>query len=301
MSHSSDVNTATKLAGHSCRVLASPLSGVFGTEIESVRSYERHTHATYGFGLVDRGAHRSWSGRGSVEAFAGDVITTNPGEVHDGRPRDGGAVRRWRMIYVDSQTLASFLGPDRCEPGGQIQLTLPVIRDEELGRSLRVLFKRIDQWNRIETGDTSAEALACTESMTRSIALLLVRYATDAPDPAVDVNISEARERLADALIDPPSLADLAAPLGLSRFQLLRRFEQVYGLPPHKWLVQRRVEHARKLIGGGATLSDAALASGFADQSHMNRWFVTQLGFTPGAWKRAQGGARARNSVQDPR
>src|SRR5437870_9129228 len=94
------------------------------------------------------------------------------------------------------------------------------------------------------------------------------------------------RERLADDAAHVPSLADLARLTGLSRYQVLRRFERAYGLP-HAWLLRRRAERARVLIRDGCTLSAAAAATGFADQSHMTRVFARQFGFTPGAWRRA--------------
>ncbi|SQI36332.1 AraC-like ligand binding domain [Serratia plymuthica] len=49
-------------------------------------SFGRHTHDQFGIGLMDRGAQKSLSGRGRVESSAGDIITVNPGEVHDGSP-----------------------------------------------------------------------------------------------------------------------------------------------------------------------------------------------------------------------
>jgi AraC-like DNA-binding protein len=97
------------------------------------------------------------------------------------------------------------------------------------------------------------------------------------------------RERLVDELVHPPTLAELAAMTGLSRYQVLRRFERTYGVPPHAWLLRERAERARVLIGDGASLAGAAAACGFADQSHMTRVFTRHFGFTPGAWKRAVG------------
>ena len=94
-------------------------------------------------------------------------------------------------------------------------------------------------------------------------------------------------ERLADDAARVPSLADLAQLTGLSRYQVLRRFERAYGLPPHAWLLRRRAERARVLIRDGATLAKAALETGFSDQSHMTRVFARQFGFNPGAWRRA--------------
>jgi AraC-like DNA-binding protein len=72
---------------------------------------------------------------------------------------------------------------------------------------------------------------------------------------------------------------------GLSRYQVLRRFEKLYGLPPHAWILSCRAEHALRLIRRGVTLAEAAMASGFADQSHMTRVFVRHHGFTPGVWR----------------
>lgn len=85
---------------------------------------------------------------------------------------------------------------------------------------------------------------------------------------------------------------------GISKYQVLRRFQKAYGLPPHAWLLQQRAERARRLIRDGSGLALAATSAGFADQSHMTRVFVRQFGFTPGAWRRAAQ-APGCNRVQD--
>ena len=84
---------------HHCRVLASPWPGVYATQIASGRHYGRHSHATYGFGVLAEGAHRSTSDRSVVDAFAGDIVATNPGEMHDGRPL-GTPSRKWHTVYL---------------------------------------------------------------------------------------------------------------------------------------------------------------------------------------------------------
>ena len=80
------------------------------------------------------------------------------------------------------------------------------------------------------------------------------------------------------------TLADLARESGMSRFQLLRGFAKATGLTPHAYLVQRRINLARRLIAGGTPLAEAAMDSGFTDQSHMTRIFVRKYGITPGAY-----------------
>ena len=263
---------------HHSRVFSAPWKGVYCTHIESGRHFGRHWHATYGFGVLEHGAHSSASGRGKVDAYAGDVITTNPGEVHDGRPL-GGPSRRWRIVYVDCDLLSSF-------SGGHSEITRPVIQDARLRRALKRLFRRVEQCSARRYA-SAAEVLACEESLVEGCGLLMSRYGT-APllcEPPGDVRL--VRDRLADDPLDPPTLSEMAKMTGLSRYQVLRRFESVYGLPPHAWLLRQRAERARALIRDGSSLAGAAASAGFADQSHMTRIFVRQFGFTPGAWRKA--------------
>lgn len=70
------------------------LPGITAVAADSARRFARHTHDEFGIGVIDRGAQTSLSGRGRVQSQAGDLITVNPNEVHDGLPiastgRDG--------------------------------------------------------------------------------------------------------------------------------------------------------------------------------------------------------------------
>jgi AraC-like DNA-binding protein len=275
---------------HACRVVSSPWPGVFGTDIDSARQYDPHWHTTFGFGLMERGAHRSMSGRGIVDARVGEVITTNPGEVHDGRPL-GGASRRWRMIYLDPPVMASMAGEPETA-AADVRLTRPVIQDSALIPALRQLLRRLERWSAVLHHPPDA-ALGCEEALVRTCGLLLSGHST--ATPAVDArgDVARARERLADDLVSTPSLSELAATVGLSRYQLLRRFERAYGMAPFEWQRQVRAERARALIGTGSSLARVAADCGFADQSHMTRAFAGHFGFTPGAWATAVRTGRA--------
>ncbi len=271
---------------HHCRVLGSPWKGVHGTWIDSARHFGRHWHATYGLGVVEQGAQRSASGQGDVEAFAGDLITTNPGEVHDGRPL-GADSRRWRMVYLEPQVVASM-----GEVPADLALTRPVVHDARLGQALRQLLDRLERWN--AGAGTRANALACDEALAHACGVLLQGHTTAAAPQEASAGFATARlltvrDRLGDDPLDVPSLDQLATLAGLSKFQLLRQFQKVFGLTPFAWLLQQRAERARALIRDGAGLASAAAACGFADQSHMTRTFARHFGFTPGAWQLAMG------------
>ncbi len=275
---------------HHAQVLSSPWQGVYGTHIDSTRHFRKHWHATYGVGVLEHGAQTSASGRGSVDAYAGDVITTNPGEVHDGRPL-GGPSRRWRMLYLEPGVIASAVSDAACE----VALAQPVVRDARVSQALRRLLQDIATWHARRSVQTvcDAEALACEASLVIACTLLLKRHAAHSTAGRAGDRSHAALARvhalLADDPLHAPSLAAMAAMAGLSKYQLLRRFASAYGLTPHAWLMQRRAEHARDQIRRGEGLVQAAASSGFADQSHMTRIFSRQFGFTPGAWQQAMG------------
>ena len=115
-----------------------------------------------------------------------------------------------------------------------------------------------------------------------AVAALIPLTATAALDPRADYARLQKWQFAA-----PVTLSDLAVASGLDRFQMLRSFTRATGLTPHAYLVQRRIDLARRLIASGQPLADAAIASGFADQSHMTRIFVRKYGISPGAYARA--------------
>lgn len=250
-------------------------AGLVAVEAAARRAFPRHMHDQFGIGAIHQGAQKSFSGRGMVEAQAGDVITVNPGEIHDGLPLDDG-MRRWRMVYLDPALVALALA-DRDGGGAGRELPAPVIRDGRLTGLVDALF---------------AAQTAPAAPLRRDEALLLMldallREGGPPPTAPVPTAIRRARQRLDDAPADPASLADLAAECGLSRFQLLRGFARATGLTPHAYQMRRRTALARRRIADGMPLAQAAMASGFSDQSHMTRQFVRLYGMTPGVYAAA--------------
>ncbi len=76
----------------------------------------------------------------------------------------------------------------------------------------------------------------------------------------------------------------LAAIADLSPKHFARAFRQSTGMPPHRWLIQRRIDRAKALLRTtDTTLVEIALACGFADQSHFTASFRKLVGLTPGS------------------
>lgn len=100
--------------------------------------------------------------------------------------------------------------------------------------------------------------------------------------------LKRATEMMAADLAGPP-LEDLANACRLSTRHFARAFKHSTGMPPHQWLLRRRVEHAQALLHGtDLPLADIALRVAFASQSHLTRVFTAQVGVSPGAWRRAR-------------
>ncbi len=77
------------------------------------------------------------------------------------------------------------------------------------------------------------------------------------------------------------TLADMAEHVHLDKFHLIRTFKKRYGLSPSGFVRQNRLRKARKRLRPGGTLTQAALAAGFYDQSHFIRHFKQLHGLTP--------------------
>lgn len=245
---------------------------VFAVSASSTGAFARHTHDQFGIGVIDRGAQTSHSGRGAVSVQAGDIITVNPAEVHDGLPVDA-AGRSWRMLYFDPTLVAKYSQ----RPGSEF--CWPTLRDPRLTATFQSLFAAMIS-PKPELYALSAEAS------------LLTLFAALCDRPAkrnFAANITAAKQRLQDDPAAPISIADLASLSGLGPFHFLRSFSAATGLTPHAYQIQCRLHLARQLISQKTPLAEAAVTAGFADQSHLTRLFRRSFGLTPGSYARVFG------------
>jgi AraC-like DNA-binding protein len=241
----------------------------------SARRFPRHTHDEYGIGVVDSGGHGSWSGRGQVEAGPGTFISVNPGEVHDGRAL-GGRARAWRILYFEPRALRALMF-DVNGLARDFEFTQPAFA----AGSLRAAFERV-----FAQALAGADALAC-ESAALELAAGLhghsVAAAADRRDSAAP-QVRRAADRMDSDPASPVTLAELAREASLSRYQLLRAFRRAFGLPPHAYLLQRRLSLARALLRAQGAPAEVAARAGFSDQSHLTRCFTRQFGISPGRY-----------------
>jgi AraC family transcriptional regulator len=94
-------------------------------------------------------------------------------------------------------------------------------------------------------------------------------------------------DRFASDLAAEPSLAELAADVGLSTFHFARAFKASTGLPPHQQLLALRLEKARELLEmSDLTVTEISAEVGYSDPGYLARLFRKHVGATPAAYRR---------------
>ena len=94
-------------------------------------------------------------------------------------------------------------------------------------------------------------------------------------------------ERIEEHLDGGPSLVQLAAVVRLNPYHFARQFKAATGLPPHQYVILRRVERARQLLQTGSdfSLAEVAAHAGFSDQSQFSHHFKRLVGVTAGQFR----------------
>jgi AraC-like DNA-binding protein len=99
--------------------------------------------------------------------------------------------------------------------------------------------------------------------------------------------LKRATEYIAAHLSEPIGLAEIAASTGLTRMHFAAQFRAATGLPPHEYLVRRRIDRAQQLLAASElSLAAIALEVGFKAQAHFTTVFSRIVGETPNAWRR---------------
>jgi AraC-like DNA-binding protein len=236
-------------------------------------AFDPHRHDTYAVGLTLSGVQR-FTYRGLArDSLAGHAIVLHPDEVHDGRSgvETGFA---YRMIYVEPRLIRDALG-------GRMRslpfVPTPVTDDPRMVVAVGVLAAADRDMEPLEA---DAAILALAEAMAALAGGALMRA-----DPVALRAVDRARD-LIDAHCDRVvGSAELEQATGMDRWQIARHFRAQLGTSPYRYLTMRRLDRVRAALLAGMPMAEAAVASGFADQSHMTRQFKRAYGVSPGRWR----------------
>lgn len=257
------------------------------TGIETLRAhfeghaYDPHWHDSYLVGVTEQGVQQFNCRRARHQSTPGKVFLLEPGDIHDGEaPTAEGFT--YRMLYLDPQWLQRELAAvfEKAPDHGQLGFTNTLATDARLAQATSLAFETLHRGELKIVRQTALDGLL--ERLTRHLHWR-TRYDED---PRLPLVAQKAREYLhANAQYDI-GLDQLATATGVDRFRLTRAFKAAYGIAPHAYLVQLRLANARRMLAQGEQPAAVAMALGFADQSHLGRWFVRAYGLTPALYRK---------------
>ncbi|MBO0811801.1 MAG: AraC family transcriptional regulator [Microlunatus sp.] len=233
-------------------------------------AYPAHTHQDWTVLIVDAGAVRYELDRREHGALSSMITLLPPQVAHDGRSARRGGFHK-RVLYLDQSVIGTdLIGASVDHP----ELIDPLLR------------RRVDQLH-------AALATAGEELQAQSRLLLITERLRDhlraGPAQPVHTKDRPVARRLRDLLdanlVDGVDLDEAAGDLGVAPTYLIRTFTASYGLPPHRYLTGRRVDHARRLLLDGMPIAEAAAASGFYDQAHLTRHLRRMINTTPARYR----------------
>jgi AraC-like DNA-binding protein len=222
---------------------------------------------------------------------------------------DGGAdwrlgMRRYRSVRGSVYLIAPgdfHAGLDVRERSNFSSLLLPeALVVDDLGRPLRFRTHQLEdpQLTRLAARLMRAVATGAPswriESLTSAFVSFAAERAGEGGEPArrppvvpsAEERVARMRAWLHDRDAAMPSLGELAAAVGVSRYRALREFKRHTGVTPFAYLNAVRLTRAADLLRRGWSGTEAAHEVGFADQSHLIRHFRHQWRITPGRYVR---------------
>jgi len=169
------------------------------------------------------------------------------------------------------------------------RLTVPPLDGLDLPQ-LRAAMGAVDA----ELTASGAGGPLAAELLANLLAVHLIRHVSAPRQPARrrDGALPRARlravvEYIEEHLDGSPTLEQMAAIARLSPNYFAWQFKRATGLPPHQYVIARRVERAKQLLQTGSNFSLAAVAAhaGFSDQSQFTHHFKRLAGVTPGQFR----------------
>lgn len=100
--------------------------------------------------------------------------------------------------------------------------------------------------------------------------------------------IASAKRFIEQHFSEPITLSDIADFVHLSKIYFQNIFKESVGITPHQYLINCRLEHAKKLLwNSDITMTEVAEQSGFGCQQYLNKVFKKETGITPVSYRKS--------------
>lgn len=248
----------------------------------TTHSYAPHVHDSFVVAATEVGGSEFTSRGRTDTAHRQALLVFNPAEPHSGHM--GGSERwRYRAFYLGEagmRDVLASLGIDQPR-----YFTSNVFRDPDLIARFLELHHALDG---------EQDPLLHRELLVRSFGDLFHRHGQAAqrvPRAPADARLlAPVLELMRECHAERLTLEQMGAAANLTPFQLIGAFKRTIGLTPHTCLTQLRLRAALRRLRAGQSMVEAALASGFYDQSALNKHFKRTFGMTPQQYVAARAG-----------
>ena len=233
--------------------------------------FSHHFHDTYTVGITYEGVMKSHYLNNTFDFYKDSVRINNPAEVHGGSSVSWSHANFYPTIEM-MQSIYSDIFHENKIP----YFSKHIINDPLLFSKLHAFF--IPYF-------TKEDDLKIESNLIDALSYLIINYSSYAK--SIDSVYADTRivkdtyELIQDSLDTNFSLDSLAQNVGLSKYHFLRLFKKEFGLTPHHFIINQRINKAYSLITSGMKISQASLEAGFNDQSHFTRNFKKYYGYTP--------------------
>ena len=241
-----------------------------------VQAFPNHFHDFYVVGYMVAG-QRFLSCKGIEYTLnPGDIVLFNPQDNH-GCAQCGSEALHYLGINIPKTTMQK-LTLEIASGEAMPHFSQTVVHNEDVAQCLVPFHSAVM---------TNSREFEKEELLIFLLSILIREYSAPFVEAPADCNaeIEQACHLMDTQYAEPLTLAQLCGCAGLSKSTLLRAFTQVKGMTPYRYLQTVRIGNAKKLLEQGATLMDAALQTGFYDQSHFSKFFTQFIGLAPGTYR----------------
>ena len=214
----------------------------------------------------------------------GMMFVTGPEDVHRIRSYPKGMSKYWFLFRIPKNGFPLLnLPPKEADLLTSARIGLvnrPFAGSDEVRRLVKKLFNLCDT---LPTGP--AERSLRLRSIVLALLLAVVDAAYSTSHDRAEVRLN----RLVDEMRKHPErdypLDRISESLGFSPSNLLVRFKRLTGLPPHAFLLERRIDRAKAMLSSGISVASVAHQLGFSSSQHFSSQFKAATGFSPTGWR----------------
>ncbi len=241
-----------------------------------VQPFPNHFHEYYVIGFVESGERCLSCKNKEYRIEKGNIILFNPGDNHsclqiDHKAFDYRGFNISKSIMLD---LTEEITGKRKLPG----FSKNVIYNDEITYYLCVLHEMVMN---------STSGFRKEEIFLFLISALIQNYGQtfESCVPECRLEIEKACEFIRQHFNERIYLDQICRFAGLSKSALLRAFTKSKGITPYRYLETIRINEAKVLLRKGMQPVEAAIQTGFSDQSHFTNYFNSFIGLTPGVYR----------------